>query len=288
MNTPPFDPADHRSAESVADEHESGLGYGPWAERCAAVFSREPGEGGAFERDGFEYLPVFSPAAARSMILQFEKLIQNRDASAYNDGPGFTRVKINKPEIPRMLIQRILNAAADARLTSFFQSEYRVMFLTVVKTEPSEESNESFLWHKDAGPRKHAKIILYLTDAVETGGRTDFIDAAATARIAAAGYDFVRTNLRIGDLSAFSAEQGLQFDISSNPPAAGESVIFKPFHVLHKGIGPARGPRWTVTLILTPHDEPWRKDIEHRNLLKLQETESADWENKTPLSVSAP
>ncbi|MHC8510444.1 MAG: hypothetical protein ACYYKD_13860 [Rhodospirillales bacterium] len=181
-----------------------------------------------------------------------------------------------------------MNAAADARLTSFFRSEYRVMFLTVVKTEPSEESNESFLWHKDAGPGKHAKIILYLTDAVETGGRTDFIDAAAAARIAAAGYDFPDVVSRIEDISAFSAEQGLQFDISSNPPAAGQSVIFKPFHVLHKGIGPARGPRWTVTLILTPHDEPWRKDIEHRNLLNLQEDDSACWEKNIPAPVSAP
>ncbi|MHC8510443.1 MAG: hypothetical protein ACYYKD_13855 [Rhodospirillales bacterium] len=104
LNPQSFDPAGHRSAEVVADQYESGMNYGPWAERCAAVFSREPGEGGAFERDGFEYMPVFSPAAARSMILQIEKLIQNRSASALNVDPGCTRVKINKPEIPRMLI----------------------------------------------------------------------------------------------------------------------------------------------------------------------------------------
>lgn len=280
-----FGPSDYHKASSsggdiVYVKHDvmmakfAAVGYGLWDARCAQVFSREPGQGSVFGREGVEYLRLMDADTAARFAAMIDKAAANPGRTE-DVGCGIERISLGRREDALEITEAMLNSDIDARLTEFFQSEYWVGQFAAQKVSPSKDKDMSFKWHKDGGPEKHVKIILYLSDSAETGGRTDFINQAHTRRLAEAGYDFISTNSRRADLSGLAAEHGVEYEIISRGFKAGEAVIFKPGFVLHRGIEPESGVRTTVTLLLMPGKNHWRKEFARRNFSRMQAVQ--DW-----------
>ncbi|MHC8510161.1 MAG: hypothetical protein ACYYKD_12385 [Rhodospirillales bacterium] len=264
--------------------YDKELGYDEWARRCAAMFSREPGGESEFVRQGFEYVRLMDKNAAEKFAAVIDKEAQSPESVQSFDA-GMENITLRNPENARALIEAMLTPEIDSRLTALFQSEYYVKHLRVQKVAPSEGGDISFKWHKDGGPEKHVKVILYLKSSAETGGRTHFINLEQTAQLAAAGYDFVTLEDRLDDLSEFAAQRSGPFSVSSHSFEAGEAVIFQPMRALHRGVEPDAGVRYTATLIILPHKNSWRKETERRDLLDLQTEKAMSWEIDRPWAV---
>jgi|GEM_PF-1572325 len=269
------------SYEELVKEWDDDLGYGDYAETCRAAFTRSPGQADVFLKNGFERFQLLAPRKIESLLSIIKKA--ETDPRTFDDrGEGLGVIYLTRPEIVRTVLGTILNATVDQKMTAFFKSEYRVLWFSVQKVASHEAENVSFKWHKDLGPSRHLKLILYLSDTAETGGRTDFIDRTTTQKLRHAGYDFVEVGQRASDLHPFAAQSGIDLTVHDDPFTAGEAVIFQPPEVLHRGVMPTLAPRYTITLCLAPHTESWMTWLECLPPMIFQDETASAWERDCP------
>ena len=257
------------------------FGYEAFAESCRAEFQRAGGSDFDLVHAGFERFPLLSTARADKVLSILKK--EEADPQSHVDrGGGLAVTMLRRPEMVRMILTTLITQDVDQRLTALFRSEYRIKWFSCQKVSENSDNNVSFLWHKDIGPEHHAKMIVYLSDTEETGGRTDFIDADTTEKIRHAGYDYVARDDRFEDMLPFAKERGIPLTVHDAPFARGEAVIFEPTQVLHRGIKPNIAPRYTITLCILPHDKPWTTWMESVPALDLQHQWATNWETHRP------
>lgn len=267
--------------EHVVDQTDSGLGYAAFAALCRENFQREPGATCDLTRQGFNRFELLSSAQADKILALLKKA--ESDSNLFDDlGGGIGAIKIHRPEVMRMILMTLITPMVDQQLTALFGAEYRIKWFSCQRVVYDQDANISFLWHKDMGPSEHAKMIVYLSDTSETGGRTDFIDAETTEQLRQAGYDFVDLQERFEDLRPFAEERDIPLTVYDAPYVKGEAVLFHPVDVLHRGVKPHLAPRYTITLCLVPHDEPWTAWLDNYSPDEIQSEKAVLWDVHRP------
>ena len=257
-------------AARVYSEYDGQRGYAAYASLCQKALTRElpASDDGMLSNQGFAHLNLMGPAAARALREQIEA--EHSLSPVKKDDKNLLGFRITDPQQLEPLLRKLIRPEADAQFLRYFRSEYLVHTITFALTPQAEEQPlVSFRWHCDKGPRKHLKMIVYLNATEEHGGNTEFIDLEDTARVARRGYLFGWSRTRTGDLRRLSRIAGQPLRSHSRPMGAGDAAIFQPALVLHRGLSPARGDRFAVTLCLLPSPVPWQEALKRGALTDL-------------------
>ena len=191
----------------------------------------------------------------------------------------------SNPQLARELLKDCLTEQLDEQLRAFFKSYYMPISIGVCRVLPKEnwEQAISYRWHCDAAPKNYLKVLLYLNDVTEHGGGTAFLDAATTREFADIGYVHGNLNERHTDLSPLSSMYDIPYEPCNVYPKSGEGVLFQPVKVLHKGLIPTLGPRYTVQIGFVPIHAPWQEtfDLFRTYLIKFTDVIFPMWQIQT-------
>ena len=256
-------------------EYDQRRGYRAYHAYCRArsPLDGAPAAAEAPGQRGFELLKgLLSPAVATRLredvtaAGEFGLLKKNaRDLHGY---------RVRDAEAVASLLRTVLSPHVDGPARRFFGCHYLVHWFTVSTTPPAPQPPSiSFRWHCDKGPREHLKLMVYLNDAAEHGGGTAFLDVADSAAVTASGYLFGRAKKRTSDLAVLAARTGRALAPIELRPACGDAVLFQPSTIVHRGIAPSRGPRYTLTVCLLPSPLPWAEALRRGTLSDLMEDE---------------
>jgi hypothetical protein len=233
--------------------------FDEWHAACRSQFKRKPGkDGGELATRGVEVVRCLSADEARATkqdLLQKAQTFASAKASIdYADVMRFSDSAFMLP-----VVEKMLNAEMDAKLTAIYGSEYFVYSLGVNRTMPAKESKRSFLWHCDRGPKDFLKINMFLDATSEHGGTTEFLDLDDSLAFERAGYTFGANDRRVEDLSGISRRLGISPKTIHPQLAAGEAFAFYPARSLHRGFLPTKGTRHMFSIILLPAPVHWRE-----------------------------
>ena len=240
-------------------------GYEGLYRKCRAAFRRpDAAAESALSRTGVERLSVLAAD-------ECAKLRQMIDV-----GSGFLKKRIFQVA----LLEKIFTPEVDARIANHFGSEYLPLWCRFYRNDPEGEPGVSFAWHCDGGPTAHLKLLLYLNDADEHGGGTQFLDRETTDAFKTIAYVYCDTSQRVADLSGLAREHGLPYDPHQWPMRTGEAMLFEPTNILHRGLWPVAGPRYLLQVCIVPSPLPWREACE-RYAIPRPDTDwpiaDADW-----------
>ncbi len=253
---PDLDPA---RVERVFTDFDDHRGYAAWHARCKAAMTRPlpiRGTPGAVVRNGFAVQQVMSHGTAADLLATASA--DQSPARLKRDSAKLEGYDLSNPALARRLIEAALTAEVDAHCLEYFQSDYFVYWYTLSRTAAVKgPASVSFKWHCDQGPRAHLKLLVYLNAYAEHGGGTSYLDLAASDAVAKSGYLFARGRRRTETLERLASLAGRPISAYDHRPNAGDSVLFQPSRVLHRGISPTLGPRYVLTLCLLPSPIPW-------------------------------
>jgi hypothetical protein len=265
---------DPRRAQAIWQEFDERRHYAQYLEYCRAAWRRspEPPADLDLEQRGVTYLRALQPAAALACTTALESRHQPqliKKDSRYLEG-----FRVDDRQWLEGLLGQMLQGQVDAAIAGFFRSEYLVHWVTLALTRPAREQKiVSFRWHCDKGPSAHLKLIVYLNPTASHGGNTEFIDLEDTMAVARRGYLFGWSKARTGDSAHLAHIAGRALTTYQRELDAGESVLFQPARVLHRGVSPTRGPRLTATLCLLPSPVPWRRALQCGTMSDLAQDE---------------
>jgi hypothetical protein len=247
--------------DKVYRKYDFGRGYREYHERCKAQFTRAVvDQPCSLVTEGYEFLRVTSKEVASKWV---DTAFERFQLEAFRKNEKFVEFfRIDDPQFTSNLLETVFTEEVDDRIVRFFESEYFVHWVVVTRALPVEgNARNSFLWHCDRGPRAHLKLLVYLNDAQEHGGSTQFINLRDTEAIGDTGYLFGPVRERRADLSELARQAGAEFRPQGRPFEAGEAVLFQPANNLHSGIAPSRGPRYVASLCLLPSPLNWREAL---------------------------
>jgi hypothetical protein len=257
----------------VFTEFDEQRGYAAWHEHCKAALKRPlpvRNAPGPLVQQGFSVQQILPPDRAKQ-LLETAKGGQ-QVARLKRDSAKLEGYDLSDPALVRHLTESVLSDEIDAHCLEFFQSEYFVYWYTLSRTAPVEgPASVSFMWHCDLGPRAHLKLLVYLNDFSEHGGGTSYLSLADSDAVARTGYTFIRGRRRTESLDELAKLVGQPLTAYDHHPQAGDSVLFQPARVLHRGITPNRGPRYVFTLCLLPSPIPWREAMTRQVQIDLRE-----------------
>jgi hypothetical protein len=261
-------------SQDVRLEFDTRRGYARHHEACREALARPipTGVDSRWAERGFARDRVVPHEECTELRLRIEA----SSAPIQRQGPAEVR-RIDDPALLREVLDRALTPKIDQRLLQFFESEYVPYTCVYNQTRASADSQRSFLWHCDKGPSASAKLLLNLTSASDTGGRTDVIDREETEAFDRAGYVFQGQDARQEDLTDFAAERGLSFKPRAMSLEAGEGLCFLPRHVLHRGVPPSHGTRCMLALVFLPSPVPWSEAIRRLEADSPPERDELDW-----------
>ncbi len=268
-----------RKVARIYRDFDISRGYGHYHNVCQKSFSRKEllTSDNLLSKQGFEYLDIIS--STRSL-----DLIQSIKAShpiSYlkKDTKNLTGYHLTDRNLIRNILSCIFTDHVERQLVNFFKSEYLVHWLIFsVTPQAKEQKSVSFRWHCDRGPTAHLKLIVYLNATETHGGNTEFISKADTKDIAANGYLYGWTKARSNSIQYLSEIAGRKISSHLKAMRAGEGVLFQPSTVLHRGVSPALGPRYTITLCLLPSPFHWKQALACNTLSDL--TKDDAWHQK--------
>lgn len=159
----------------------------------------------------------------------------------------------NVPTISK-IIGKTLNYKVTKSLENYFQSYFSIHHALFSEASPDPEPITSFRWHRDGGPQTQTHVMIYLDDAEETGGRTEFLSYQDTDKAIDAGYHPIITE-RVRDITEICPD----LTVIRPKPKAGDILIFNASRVYHCGIHPTKKTRKVMTLVLQPDFLPWHQ-----------------------------
>lgn len=160
------------------------------------------------------------------------------------------------------ILFKVFNPEMDRRIISYFGSEYTPTKVGFNVHEGDGSLKVSGGWHCDGGPSKHLVIIVYLTPSMGVTGNTIFSDRATTEKLKDAGYICCRISDRAPDIKPVLDELGLPaFDEWHFDLDAGEALVFDAPNLMHKGVPPAAGRRYTMAIAVVPNDKHWMEEF---------------------------
>ena len=251
-----------KRVEREYDKHDRAAGYAEYHAFCRSRFRRELGDSTTpLVTNGRERLRLMSAAEAVALRERIERDYASDHLKAKSQ--HLTVYAIDDEAFVREILERILTPEVDARAARFFGSEYFVYWTLVSRASPVPSLGfNSFRWHCDKGPRAHLKLIAYLSANADHGGGSEWLDLETTKGLAREGYVFAPVKTRVSDISGPAARAGIDTEPWFPDLEAGESVLFQPSNVLHRGVVPETGVRVAVTACLLPSPIPWREALD--------------------------
>lgn len=148
----------------------------------------------------------------------------------------------HSPEVLSVLVPQVFTKEVDQHLISYFDSEYCIFWWSIYKVESDMDKDGYFTkWHCDGGPRKHAKVIIYLNGYDEHGSDTGYLAEKETLQLKEVGYIFNNINNRALDISELCKHYNISFEPKFVKPEAGDCIIFNPNQVAHRAYSPEPG-----------------------------------------------
>jgi hypothetical protein len=246
--------------------------FNEWHVLCQDSYARARGTvAGDLANTGVEKIRCLTEqeaaAAKEELLARAERFAAAKAAIDYADVMQFSDSRFMLP-----IVEKMLNAQMDQKLTAIFGSEYFVYSLGVNRTMPANEAKRSFLWHCDRGPQNFIKINMFLDATSAHGGTTEFIDLDTSLIYEKAGYTFGANDRRLHDLTSLNRKLGITPKIIHPQLEAGEAFAFYPARSLHRGFLPTKGVRHMFSIVLLPSpvhwSEVWKTTVESGYHLK--------------------
>ncbi|MGB0671317.1 MAG: hypothetical protein ACPGNT_07455 [Rhodospirillales bacterium] len=155
------------------------------------------------------------------------------------------------------IFARLLGPALEAAILGRLGCEFAPLWWQFLRDDPGAEANYSFFWHCDGGPTSHLKLLTYLTGSEETGASTLYLDRTESDGFRKLGYAFCPMRERLADLSALAKKHSLPFHPQAPDMKAGDTIVFEPMNLLHRGFPPTKSPRYLIQICLIPAPAPW-------------------------------
>lgn len=161
-------------------------------------------------------------------------------------------------------LDKVINDDITKIINDYFESNFSICYAIFSEAFPDLDPITSFRWHKDYGPECQTHMMIYLDDAAETGGRTEFINYDDSRRIDATGYDPNNLKDRVKNIQEILND----INVISPQPKIGDIVIFNATRIYHSGIHPTNKSRKAIILALQPDFLPWKKSVNRILFLK--------------------
>lgn len=162
------------------------------------------------------------------------------------------------------ILEKAINENVTKIMTDYFHSNFSICCAIFSEAFPDSDPITSFRWHKDYGPDCQTHMMIYLDDAAETGGRTDFINYNDSRRIDETGYDPNNFKGRVKNIKEILDD----VNIISPQPKAGDALIFNATRIYHLGVHPKQNSRKVIILVFQPDFLPWQKSVNRFLFLK--------------------
>lgn len=172
-------------------------------------------------------------------------------------------------------LKKIINDDITKIVNDYFESNFSICYAIFSETFPDPNPITSFRWHKDYGPDCQTHMMIYLDDAAETGGRTEFLNYDDSRRIDATGHDPNNFQGRVENILEILDD----VNVISPQPKIGDIVIFNATRVYHSGIHPINKSRKAIILALQPDFLPWDKSVNRTLFLKYPMGRNISQEN---------
>lgn len=172
-------------------------------------------------------------------------------------------------------LEKAINENVKDIVDSYFESNFSICYAIFSEAFPDLEPITSFRWHKDYGPDCQTHMMIYLDDAAETGGRTEFINYSDSRLIDETGYDPNNFKNRVKNIKEILGS----VNIISPQPKAGDAIIFNATRVYHSGVHPKNNSRKAIILALQPDFLPWQKSVNRLLFLKYPMGRNISQEN---------
>jgi hypothetical protein len=251
---------DAQRAAQTWREFDEGRHYTEYLQRCRATSQRIPAPqpDAVLARNGFSHVRALEAPAAAAVVADLEA--RHQPELLKKDSRHLEGFRVDDRHWTQAFLGQVLQGQIDESIAAYFRSEYLVHWLTFSLTRPAtEQQSVSFRWHCDKGPSAHLKLIIYLNPTAGHRGNTEFMTSSDTMAVASRGYLFGWSKTRTGDIGHLSRLAGRPLTAHLRERDAGEAVLFEPSRVLHRGVTPTLGPRYTATLCLLPSPVPWRQ-----------------------------
>lgn len=228
-------------------------------------------------RRGFDCVPVISQDTASTLLSHLKS--EYLDKQALAQAPDQQEFPLKDNKLFMNLLEEIFQGPVDDMILSYFQSEYTVLFCSMIVTYPVSEKDItfkgiSFKWHGDVAPDYHLKLLVHLNDAEAHQGGTWCIDREQTKRFKEIGYLFNDLFNRLSDLGPLAKRFNIDHQETLLSPRSGEAIIFQPSNVLHRGSWPKKEPRYLINLGLVPSRIHWREMVKQDFEAIVNNTES--------------
>ncbi|MGB0684021.1 MAG: hypothetical protein ACPGOV_15030 [Magnetovibrionaceae bacterium] len=244
-------------AELYRRQYDDEMGWTRFHQFCQGQFKRQSDvRQSTLKPVGATVQGCLSPERCRDLC---EKLDQ--DDPLLEDRDFFLEVfgEIATPEI-------------DGFLLGGFGSEYVPFWWHFTRDDPDGDPCASFFWHCDGGPTGHIKMLTYLNSTEESGASTLWLDRDTTRNFNELGYSFCDTSQRLADLKPLCDQYGLSHSPKETRLERGQSLLFYPMQLLHRGRQPTRAPRYMIQICLIPSPAHWRISSEKTPLPTMDTT----------------
>ena len=151
----------------------------------------------------------------------------------------------------RGILNEVFGGEIGEIVRRHFLTEFAVLFASSIV---DAEKGESHLWHCDAGPRDHLKILIYLA---RTDGATLIMNRDETVLYQKVGYGFVNGANRVEHLEQIAAEHHISCVPTTLCPHPGGAIVFEPTRVLHRGVLAKGKPRRMLQIGVIPWPHSW-------------------------------
>jgi len=167
---------------------------------------------------------------------------------------------LKHPSILKSFLPYLMTDEVDDHVSSYFKSEYCIMWWAMYKIESHNESDFYYTkWHCDGGPKNHLKIITYLNGYDEHASSTAILDKYTSDKLKDIGYIFNNIKRRNVDIDPLCQYYDISFSPELIKPNTGDSLIFNPHQLAHKAVAPNKGhARYALTLCLLPSELNWK------------------------------
>lgn len=160
------------------------------------------------------------------------------------------------------IVIKILNPKITTKIENYLESHFAISHVMFAEAFPDAAPITSFRWHYDVGPSSQTHIMVYLDDADETGGRTEFLNYDDSQKIRDSGYNPIVASERLLDITDIDPS----VEVIKPSPEVGDMIIFNATKIYHCGIHPTKKTRKVVFIILHSDFAPWTETAHERNI----------------------
>lgn len=264
--------------------------YSRYVKECAKAYAKKNGS------------QTFAPSPVMTECAQVVKgIMDKKQAAAYSE--TITKfIKDGHPCITQLpgyegLMQRIDNPLEHLgeeildifktpqlheAIVNFFHGDYRIEWVSGMRTTPSDKKIAAWKWHSDSFPHHTCKLFLHLTPVSGDSGATQFLSPKDTFAYRKAGYFGQYKEDRLEDLTEFAKQHNLPHRPYHLDADAGDGSLFN-MNFFHRAIAPVHGYRDVIEFYLLPNPIPWDEQLKQNGGIESLHCDDHHYYPKNPL-----